>query len=72
MQVLVSVCPALNSPIRHWVSDDDGARVAAQGPRGLALAAMHEAGIEARGEIGGPDPLQLDRGRYSHVRPPTS
>jgi hypothetical protein len=20
------VCPALNSPLRHWVSDEDGAR----------------------------------------------
>ena len=28
-QVLV-VCPALNSPLRHWASDEDGARLQAQ------------------------------------------
>jgi len=56
-QVLV-VCPALNSPLKHWVSDDDQARMAAQERLEASLAAMHEAGIEARGEIGDSDPLQ--------------
>jgi GABA permease len=56
-QVLV-VCPALNSPLRHWVSDEDGARNAAQQRLGASLEAMREAGIDARGEIGDADPLQ--------------
>jgi hypothetical protein len=56
-QVLV-VCPALNSPLKHWVSDDDQARVDAQQRLEASLAAMHQAGIEARGEIGDSDPLQ--------------
>jgi GABA permease len=56
-QVLV-VCPALNSPLRHWVSDEDQARVAAQERLDRSLGAMRQAGIDARGEIGDSDPLQ--------------
>jgi hypothetical protein len=56
-EVLV-VTPALNSPIRHWVSDDDGARAAAQERLDKSLAQLADAGVEARGEIGDGDPLQ--------------
>ncbi|HEX9379308.1 MAG TPA: universal stress protein, partial [Gaiellaceae bacterium] len=56
-EVLV-VTPALNSPLRHWVSDDDGARAAAQQRLEKSLAQLSEAGVEARGEIGDGDPLQ--------------
>jgi hypothetical protein len=56
-QVLV-VCPALNAPLRHWVSDEDGARVAAQERLEASLARLAEAGIDARGEVGDGDPLQ--------------
>ena len=56
-QVLV-VCPALNSPLRHWTSDEDEARAAAQERLDLSLARLAEAGIDARGEIGDGDPLQ--------------
>jgi hypothetical protein len=52
------VSPALNSPLRHWVSDEDGARAAASERLEASLAAMRAAGIEARGEIGDGDPLQ--------------
>ncbi|HEU0335595.1 MAG TPA: universal stress protein [Gaiellaceae bacterium] len=52
------VCPALNSPLRHWVSDEDGARVAAQARLDDCLARLAEAGVAARGEIGDGDPLQ--------------
>jgi GABA permease len=55
-QVFV-VCPALNTKLRHWVSDEDKARLAAQHRLDSSLAAMHEAGIEARGQIGDSDPL---------------
>jgi hypothetical protein len=56
-EVLV-VTPALNSPLRHWVSDEDGARAAAAERLEASLAAMRAAGIEARGEVGDGDPLQ--------------
>jgi hypothetical protein len=56
-EVLV-VCPALNSPIRHWASDEDSARAAAQGRLDASLGRLRELGIEARGEVGDGDPLQ--------------
>jgi hypothetical protein len=56
-EVLV-VTPALNSPIRHWVSDNDGARAAAQERLDQSLAQLAAAGVEARGEVGDGDPLQ--------------
>jgi hypothetical protein len=56
-QVLV-VTPALNSPIRHWVSDDDDARAAAQQRLDKSLAQLAQAGVEARGEVGDGNPLQ--------------
>jgi hypothetical protein len=56
-QVLV-VTPALNTPLKHWVSDDDQARDAAQGRLERSLARLNDAGIEARGEIGDGEPLQ--------------
>jgi hypothetical protein len=56
-KVLV-VSPALNSPLRHWVSDEDGARVEAQHRLDTSLSALRSAGIDASGEIGDADPLQ--------------
>jgi hypothetical protein len=56
-QVLV-VSPALNSPLKHWVSDEDEAREAAQERLDRSLTRLREAGIEARGEIGDGEPLQ--------------
>ncbi len=56
-RVLV-VSPALNSPLKHWVSDEDGARASASERLEVSLAAMRAAGIEAQGEIGDGDPLQ--------------
>lgn len=52
------VCPALNSPLKHWVSDDDRARAAAQGRLEASLAALEQDGVVARGEVGDADPLQ--------------
>jgi hypothetical protein len=52
------VCPALNAPLRHWVSDEDGARAAAQERLQTSLARLSDAGVEARGEVGDGDPLQ--------------
>jgi hypothetical protein len=56
-EVLV-VTPALNSPLKHWTSDEDGARNAAQERLDRSLARLREAGMEARGEIGDGEPLQ--------------
>ena len=56
-EVLV-VTPALNSPLKHWVSDDDEARAAAQERLDSSLARLRSAGVEARGEVGDGDPLQ--------------
>jgi membrane protein implicated in regulation of membrane protease activity len=56
-EILV-VTPALNSPLRHWVSDEDGARDAAQERLDRSLARLREAGVQARGEIGDGEPLQ--------------
>jgi hypothetical protein len=56
-EVLV-VTPALNSPLRHWVSDEDNARAAAQERLNASLAKLADAGVQARGEVGDGDPLQ--------------
>ena len=56
-EVLV-VSPALNSPLRTWTSDEDGARATAQERLDASLARLRDAGINARGEVGDGDPLQ--------------
>ena len=56
-EVLV-VTPALNSPLKQWVSDEDGARAAAQQRLDESLAELAGAGVQARGEVGDGDPLQ--------------
>ena len=56
-EVLV-VTPALNSPLKHWVSDDDEAREAAEQRLDRSLSGLREAGIEAHGEVGDGEPLQ--------------
>jgi hypothetical protein len=52
------VTPALNSPLRHWVSDEDDARAAAQKRLDASLAQLRAAGIRADGEVGDAEPLQ--------------
>jgi hypothetical protein len=56
-EVLV-VSPALNSPLRHWASDDDTARALAQERLAASLARLRDSGVEAHGEVGDSDPLQ--------------
>jgi nucleotide-binding universal stress UspA family protein len=56
-EVLV-VCPALNTPLRHWASDEDPARAQAAQRLQASLDRLEQAGIETRGEIGDGDPLQ--------------
>jgi len=56
-QVLL-VCPALNSRVRTWTSDEEPARAGAQERLDASLSRLAEAGVSARGEIGDGDPLQ--------------
>jgi hypothetical protein len=52
------VTPALNSKVRHWASDEDGARAAAQQRLDASLARLAETGVDASGKVGDADPLQ--------------
>src|ERR671937_274516 len=56
-EVLV-VAPALASPVKHWVSDVDSARAAAQERVRSSVARLAETGLVVRGEVGDQDPLQ--------------
>jgi GABA permease len=51
------VCPALNSRVKTWTSDEDGARVAAQKRLDVTLGRFSSVGIEARGTVGDLDPV---------------
>ncbi len=52
------VTPALNTKLRHWVSDEDKARARAQQRLADSLAGLAHAGIDARGQVGDADPVQ--------------
>jgi nucleotide-binding universal stress UspA family protein len=56
-EVLV-VSPALNSRLRHWTSDEDEARAAAQDRLDESLSALAADEVEARGRVGDDDPIQ--------------
>lgn len=56
-RVLV-VAPALNSRLRHWLSDDAAARRAAIARVHDCVSRLARAGIPAEGTIGDPDPLR--------------
>jgi hypothetical protein len=52
------VAPALNSPLRHWASDEDPARAEAQRRLDESLVRLRQEGVNAHGEIGDSEPLQ--------------
>jgi hypothetical protein len=52
------VAPALNSPLRTWTSDVDGAIRDARERLNVSLGALLAAGVDARGDVGDGDPLQ--------------
>jgi hypothetical protein len=56
-EILV-VVPALNSPLRHWASDDDDARAQAHDRLTTSLERLNADGVNARGEVGDSEPLQ--------------
>ena len=51
------ICPALNTRLKTWTSDEDSARAAAQARLTATLERLGSVGIEARGEVGDGDPL---------------
>jgi hypothetical protein len=52
------VAPALNTRLRHWFSDSDAAREAAEARLGGCLAELGGLGLDADGHVGDEDPLQ--------------
>lgn len=52
------VAPALNSWLRHWVSDEDAARQRAQHRVRAWLDRLERSGVHAQGRVGDADPLQ--------------
>ena len=51
------VCPALNSRLKTWTSDEDPARAAAQDRLDATLTRLASVEINVRGEVGESDPL---------------
>ena len=51
------VAPALNSRLRHWFSDEDAAREAAEERLARSMERLEQAGIPAYGWVGDADPL---------------
>jgi nucleotide-binding universal stress UspA family protein len=56
-QVLV-VCPALNTKLKHWVSDEDEARRHAQERLDSVVRQLERDGVSVEGDIGDGDPVQ--------------
>jgi nucleotide-binding universal stress UspA family protein len=52
------VAPALNSRLRHWVSDEDEARAAAEERLGRGLERLRADGVAVTGAVGDADPMQ--------------
>ena len=52
------VSPALNTKLKHWTSDEDQARAAAEERLARSCRELERLGINARGEVGDADPLQ--------------
>jgi GABA permease len=56
-EVLV-VAPALNTRLRHWMSDSDRAHEAAERRLAGCLARLREAGVRVSGHVGDADPMR--------------
>ena len=56
-EVLV-IAPALNARLRHWFSDEDEARAAAEARLRNCLDRLEAVGVRAEGMVGDADPLQ--------------
>jgi hypothetical protein len=51
------VAPALNSPLRRWLSDEDGARRRAEKLAAAVADRLEQGGVRAEGRAGDADPL---------------
>lgn len=56
-EVLV-IAPALNSRLRRWLSDEDGARRRADERADACVHRLERAGAHVRGSVGDADPVQ--------------
>lgn len=56
VEILV-VVPALNSRLRHWLSDDDAARRRAEERAAAIVDRLEQSGVHAEGRVGDADPL---------------
>jgi hypothetical protein len=56
--LLMVVCPALNSKIKHWTNEEDEAREAARSRLQTLLSGLRGEGFDADGDIGDDDPVQ--------------
>ncbi|MDQ3066033.1 MAG: hypothetical protein M3R12_02615 [Actinomycetota bacterium] len=66
---IVIVAPALNSRLRHYVSDIDGAVAEAEERLAVAIGGLAERGVEATGEVGDADPLQAIEDAFRRFTP---
>jgi hypothetical protein len=55
---VVVVFPAMNSRLRHWMSDEDKARAETERRRKVSMTKFEEAGVRATGAVGDADPVQ--------------
>jgi GABA permease len=58
---VVVVAPALNTRLRHWLSDDDEARAEAERRVAACVKRLAAGGIAVQGWVGDADPLQSIR-----------
>lgn len=56
VEILV-VVPALNSRLRHWLSDEDAARRRAEERAAAIVDRLEQSGVHAEGRVGDADPL---------------
>ena len=63
------IAPALNSRLRHWASDEDGARGRAKERLQRCVGQLHRAGVDATGMIGDADPLLALQDGLAWFRP---
>ena len=54
---ILVVAPATGSRLAHWLSDLEPARLAAQERLAVSVAGLAAGGLDARGQVGDPDPV---------------
>jgi nucleotide-binding universal stress UspA family protein len=66
---VLAVAPALNSRVRHWLSDEDEARRRAKERLQRCVERLQDAGVDATGMIGDADPLQALKDALAFFEP---